>query len=138
MTVDQYSTDSTTASDADLLARWAALDETGDIDVPLTHADYDRLADIAPEGRAFVENCRAGAIAADALPPRDADDTDDGPAVCYACDGTGMGRYDGGVCSACYGRCYIVERWGDDPADLDDDAFDAYMADAYSAAQAVA
>lgn len=127
--------------DTALLTRWAVQADTG-ADT-FTVLELDRLAAITPanDARAQWEIADARAIEVEllgydptaALVTPDADIDDD----CAACDGTGMGTYDGAACTMCGGTGEAHDApLFDEPYDLDDVAFDAYMRDAYCAAVA--
>jgi len=51
--------------------------------------------------------------------PEDEPEEDDG--YCYACAGTGEGRYDGSSCSSCGGKGYVQGKADPDDFDLPDE-----------------
>lgn len=128
--------------DTALLTRWAVQADTG-ADT-FTVLELDRLAAITPanDARAQWEIADARAIevellgydpAAPATSPDDSDIDDD----CPACDGTGMGMYDGAACSMCggTGEAHDAPLWGDEP---DDDWLDDFYAQVQADEWAVA
>lgn len=128
-------------TDATLAAKWAAAVEDGNTP-RLTLAELARL--IALPGMAaerpflldaYVCELEASGTDADVRaldPTATGGDVDDD---CPACSGTGLGSYDGGRCTLCGGSgCAFDAPVFDEPYDLDDVAFDAYMCDAFAAA----
>lgn len=132
-------------TDAALFAKWAAAQDDGNAP-HLTLPELSRLIELtrSPRDRAelldaYVCELEISGTDADiraldpaAYNPNDIDDE------CSACAGTGLGTYDGGRCTLCGGSgCAHDAPVFDEPYDLDDVEFDAYMCDAFAAAVAV-